>query len=433
MGGEPSIIPSEEPAPPPRTPGRPRTFACPNCGGPVTLRAVGQSVTATCSQCSSLIDVADENLSIIQTAQSAMQGAEIPIGARARLKEVEWEVVGFMRRCDGPGDFQWTEYLLFNPYHGYRFLAEEYGHWTLVKMLNRDVPGAGDQGWIDANGRSYQFFGKGFARTTYVAGEFFWRASTSDVTAVTDYIAPPYRLMVEKNDEEIIVSEGEYIDASDVAAAFNVHLGTPSSAGVSQVNPHKPSLTIIVLAVIAATMLQFTSLAISANALVNRQTYNLTPADKDKTLSSESFRLEREGNVEIDTYSSLNNDWLELDMALVNIETNQSYSVFRALEHYNGTDSDGAWEEGGNSDTVLLPPVPPGTYKLLIDPDAGLFSKSPSLSASTQPVTIAIRYDVPIWSNYLIAMALLLTVPAISMIRRMMFEKSRWEKGGVAE
>lgn len=438
MDGEPSTMPSPEPSPPPRAPGRPRTFACPNCGGPVTLRAVGQSITATCSQCSSLIDVADENLSVIQTAQSAMQGAEISIGARALLKDVEWEVVGYMRRCDGPGDFQWTEYLLFNPYHGYRFLAEEYGHWTLVKMLNRDVPGAGNQGRIDANGRSYQFFGKGFARTTYVAGEFFWRASTSDITAATDYIAPPYRLMVERNDEEIIVSEGEYIDARLVAAAFNVPLHTPSSAGVSQVNPHKPSFTIVALAAVAATMLQFTSLGISANALVDSQTYNLTAADKDKTLSSGTFRLNRSGNIEIDTTSYLNNDWLELDMALVNTETNQSYSVFRSLEHYSGTDSDGAWEEGGNSDAVLLPPVPPGTYKLLIEPDAGLFSKSSSsppssAPSSTQPVTVAIRYDVPIWSNYLIAMVLLLIVPAISMIRRMMFESSRWEKGGVAE
>ncbi|RWD23859.1 DUF4178 domain-containing protein [Mesorhizobium sp.] len=243
VSDQPSILPSAEPAPPPRAPGRPRTFACPNCGGAVTLRAAGQSITATCSQCSSVIDVADENLRIIEAAQSAMQQSDIPIGARARLKDIEWEVVGYMRRSDGPGDFRWTEHLLFNPYHGYRFLAEEYDHWTLVKMLNRDVPGAGGEGWIDANGRSYQFFGKGFARTTYVAGEFFWRASTSDVTAVTDYIAPPYRLMVERNDEEIIVSEGEYLDARLVAAAFKLPLRVPSSssAGVSQVNPYKPS------------------------------------------------------------------------------------------------------------------------------------------------------------------------------------------------
>ncbi|MER8950211.1 DUF4178 domain-containing protein [Mesorhizobium sp. M0809] len=361
MGAQPSTMPSAEPAPPPRAPGRPRTFACPNCGGPVTLRAVGQSITASCGQCSSLIDVADENLNIIKTAQSAMQDAEIPIGARGRLRDVEWEVVGYMRRSDGPGDFQWTEYLLYNPYHGYRFLTEEYDHWTLVKMLNRDVWGAGDPGWITAMGRTYQFFGKGFARTTYVAGEFFWRASISDVTAVADYIAPPYRLMVERNNEEIIVSEGEYLDARLVAAAFKLPLRVPSSfsAGVSQVNPYKPSFAVIVAAVVGATLLQFVSLAMSANTIVNSQAYDLTAADKGKTLSSSPFRLEKQDNVGIETISYLNNDWLELDMALVNVDTNESYAVFQALEHYSGYDSDGAWEEGGNSKTSLYAPGTP--------------------------------------------------------------------------
>ncbi|BAV49219.1 hypothetical protein MesoLj113a_06860 [Mesorhizobium sp. 113-1-2] len=430
--GEPSILPSAAPAPPPRAPGKPRTFACPNCGGSVTLRAAGQSISATCSQCSSVIDVADENLDIIETAQSAMQDAEIPIGARARLGDIEWEVVGYMRRSDGPGDFRWTEYLLFNPYHGYRFLAEEYDHWTLVKMLNRDVPGAGDQGWIDANGRSYQFFGKGFARTTYVAGEFFWRASTSDVTAVTDYIAPPYRLMVEKNDEEIVVSEGEYLDASLVAAAFKLPLRVPSSfsAGVSQVNPYKASFNVIMAAVVGATLLQVVSLAMSENAIVSFQTYDLSAADKGKTLSSRPFRLEKEGNVEIETTSYLSNDWLELNMALVNTDTNQGYPVFQALEHYSGQDSDGSWEEGGYDTTSLLPPVPPGTYQLLVEPDAGVFSRAPS---PAQRVVISVRHGVPVWSNYLIAMVLLLVVPAFGLVKRSMFEKSRWEKGGVAD
>jgi hypothetical protein len=337
-----------------------------------------------------------------------------------------------MRRCDGPGDFRWTEYLLFNPYHGYRFLAEEYDHWTLVKMLNRDVPGAGSQGSIDANGRSYQFFGKGFARTTYVAGEFFWRASTSDVTAVTDYIAPPYRLMVERNDEEIIVSEGEYLDASLVADAFKLPLRVPPSfsAGVSQVNPYKASFNVIMAAVVGATLLQVVSLAMSENAIVSAQTYDLTAADKGKTLSSGPFRLEKEGNVEIEAISYLSNDWLELDMALVNMDTNQGYPVFQALEHYSGQDSDGSWEEGGYEKTSLLPPVPPGSYQLLIEPDAGLFSKAPS---PVQRLTISVRHGVPVWSNYLIAMALLLVVPAFGIARRSMFEKSRWEKGGVAE
>lgn len=434
MDEQPSITPPDQPAP--RASGRPRTFDCPNCGGAVTLRAVGLSITATCSQCSSVIDVADKNLRIIEAAHVAMRHSEIPIGARARLKDIEWEVVGFMRRSDGL--FWWTEYLLFNPYQGYRFLTEEYDHWTLVKTLNCDVQGAGSHGWVEAMGRRYQYFGSGNARTSYVAGEFYWRASTSDVTAVTDYIAPPYRLMVERNDEEIIVSEGEYLDARLVATAFKLRLPVPSSfsAGISQVNPHKPRLAILVAAVIVATVSQFVSAAMSANTIVNSQTYNLTAADKGKTLSSAPFRLENPGNVEIVSNSILENDWLELDMALVNVDTDESYELSQALEHYSGVDSDGPWDEGSNSKRSLLPPVPPGTYKLLFDTDAGYFSKVPTPPATSLPkqsVYITLRHAVPVWSNYLIAIVLLLIFPVIGMIRRSMFEKSRWEKGDAAD
>jgi hypothetical protein len=238
--------------------------------------------------------------------------------------------------------------------------------------------------------------------------------------------------MVEMTNEELIVSEGEYLDARVVADAFKLPLRVPSSfnAGVSQVNPFQPSFAVIVAAVVAGTLLQCASLAMSENSLVNAQAYNLTVADKGKTLFSGPFSLAKEGNVEIETTSYLSNDWLELDMALVNMDTNQGYPVFQALEHYSGQDSDGNWEEGSYEKTTLLPPVPAGTYQLLIEPDAGLFSKSPSVA---QRVAISVRHGVPVWSNYLIAMALLLVVPAFGLVRRSMFEKSRWEKGGVAD
>lgn len=195
-------------------------------------------------------------------------------------------------------------------------------------------------------------------------------------------------------------------------------------------NPYKASFNVILAAVVGATLLQVVSLTMSENAIVSFQTYDLTAADKGKTLSSRPFRLEKEGNIEIDTTSYLNNDWLELDMALVNTDTNQGYPVFQALDHYSGQDSDGAWEEGSYDTTSLLPPVPPGTYQLLVEPDAGVFSKASSLA---QRVVISVRHGVPVWSNYLIAMALLLVVPAFGLVKRSMFEKSRWEKGGVAE
>ncbi len=46
-----------------------------------------------------------------------------------------FEVIGFMRRAmtvEGV-NYEWSEYLLFNPYKGFRWLSEYNGHWNFLK------------------------------------------------------------------------------------------------------------------------------------------------------------------------------------------------------------------------------------------------------------------------------------------------------------
>ena len=106
----------------------------------MTLRAPGSSVSAICSSCGSTIDVANETLRVIAVAQAKTRTPAIPIGTRAALVGVEWEVVGYQERSDpGPG-WRWSEYLLFNPYEGFRFLVHDEADWTLYAMLRQDVP-----------------------------------------------------------------------------------------------------------------------------------------------------------------------------------------------------------------------------------------------------------------------------------------------------
>ncbi|MCX6611939.1 MAG: hypothetical protein NTW74_13935, partial [Acidobacteria bacterium] len=43
-----------------------RALECPNCGSTVQLRAMGTSLSATCSSCLSILDVSDERVKLIQ-------------------------------------------------------------------------------------------------------------------------------------------------------------------------------------------------------------------------------------------------------------------------------------------------------------------------------------------------------------------------------
>ena len=452
------------PPPPAKPPGRVKVFACPNCGGAVTLRAVGQSVTAKCSHCSSLIDVANENYQVIAAAQAQAWTAAIEIGKRGKLNDIEWEVIGFQERCDETRSFVWTEYLLFNPYQGYRFLICESGHWTLAKMLNQEIAGVGSQQTVSFEGRTYKRFSEGKAYTQRVGGEFYWRASTDDVSDGVDYVAPPYRLFGERTNDEIIVSHGEYLPAAVVAAAFGegVFAADSSSVGANQPNPYAAArsklMSTALYAVAAATLVQFAGAFTAKNTQVSATTFSFSAADKDKPVAGPTFTLPADDNVEIETASQLDNDWLELDLSLVNVQTGQTYDVTQGMEYYYGYDTDGSWTEGDKTSSVTFPRVPAGTYKVLISPDAGSFAKPAPTSTTSSRLTISadgiptfvpvtttppatpqvqsqikISYGVMNWSNYLIALVLLMLYPLYILGRHWWFEAKRWSDSGSAE
>src|SRR4051812_28505798 len=106
-----------------------KVFNCPNCGASVTLRALGRSLSVTCGSCGSIIDAANENYRILSKYQlNAKIQPHIPLGTRGQVKGDLWEVIGFVSRTTG-GIYAWREYLLYNPYKGYRWLTEYEGHW----------------------------------------------------------------------------------------------------------------------------------------------------------------------------------------------------------------------------------------------------------------------------------------------------------------
>ena len=65
-------------------------------------------------------------------------------------------------------------------------------------------------------------------------------------------------------------------------------------------------------------------------------------------------------NVEVNINTSLNNNWMYFNFALINEQTGEAYDFGREVSYYHGVDSDGAWSEGDASEDVVIPAVPPG-------------------------------------------------------------------------
>ncbi len=87
------------------------------------------------------------------------------------------------------GGRQWEEYLLFNPYAGFRFLVPEDEQWTLYAMLRQDV--SVTDGGAELPDGLYVAVSSGRARTDYVMGEFYWRVRVGDEVDLEEFAERP--------------------------------------------------------------------------------------------------------------------------------------------------------------------------------------------------------------------------------------------------
>src|SRR5712692_2150790 len=168
-----------------------KALNCPNCGAALMIRAGEHTLSVVCVQCLSVLDAKDPNLQVLQQFQErARIQPLLPLGTRGKWRGDPYEVIGFQVRTIEVDDtaYSWSEYLLFNPYKGFRYLTEYNGHWNDVKTV-RAVPEATTFGGKSAYrllGRTYVHFQTASAETTYVMGEFPWQVRVGEKVAVRD-------------------------------------------------------------------------------------------------------------------------------------------------------------------------------------------------------------------------------------------------------
>lgn len=410
------------------SPGKPRVLKCPGCGGAITLRASGHSVNVACAQCSTLLDVSREEVRIIKKSLKHQKQPLIPLGSRGRLQGTEWEVIGYLRRGSGGGLYErynWDEYLLYNPWQGFRFLTQAQGHWTLYRNLKSfsEPPDTSD----------YALFFRGEATVEYVLGEFYWRVKQGDRVQVTDSIRPPHVLSVEKDGSEIVASLGVYLPAKEVAAAFALSAGQlPVIHGVASNQPSPYSdrlpgvLKAAALTLVASLAIQLVQAKTARNEQVTHDAFTLTATNRNEPRVSEAFRIgPQQTNLCINSRAALANNWAELNVGLVSESTYQRRNLLLGMEYYSGYEDGSQWSEGDPTASGCFSAVAPGSYRLVVDADAGTLGWGGS---GDQEFSYATFQDAPIWSNWLALLLVLLPYPFYLWIRHHSFEYTRWSE-----
>src|SRR5579864_2862486 len=434
---------------------RAKALSCPNCGGPIELRGFGHALTAVCPQCLSVLDASSPELTVLQQINEKMRVTPlIPLGTRGKLNGAEWELIGFQQRdVDDDGEhFSWDEYLLFNPYKGFRYLTVYEGHWNFVTPLE-SAPQRIAMGFrlaVSMDGRMFKHFDGANATTSFVLGEFPWRVKVGEGALCDDFIDPPSVLSSETTSDEITWSRGEYTKGSEIWKAFNLPGGPPEAPGVylNQPSPYAKKgsawthffwflLVVIALACVFAD--------ISKDDVVFEHEYRFSTASTgEASFVTPVFQMKgKTSGVELKITTDLANNWAYFNLALINNDDGQAFDFGREVSYYYGSDSDGAWSEGGKDSSAYIPSVPPGNYYLRVEPEMdappGASSSVVSTSTGTRRIparantvdyTLRLRHDVPNYNWFWIAVVLLLIPPIVHSVRRRGFESKRWAQSG---
>lgn len=435
------------PAPPAKKPTQlARGFSCKSCGAPVKLLTGGVALSAACGHCGTAVDVNDPNLRVLAQWQSKMGKLKpvIPIGARGMLKDISWQCIGCMGRRERQSGWAWEEYLLFNPYHGFRWLVHDHGHWSYVTMI-KDRPNIVGASGPTFRGRSYRRWAQATVVVTHVIGEFYWLLEKDETVSATDYISPPYMLSQEvyPGGSELIYSLGEYTGPEVIRQAFNLP-GMPlrQDIGAIQPNPWKERSSVAwkwaLLALVVLLAEQFGVLTMSSHTPALKESFAYVDQQPDKRIfASQPFTLGGlTRGVSVKTESMISGGSLDLRLRLVNEDTQRSYPLGQTIARFSG------WSDERSTAVSTLSSVPDGRYRLVVEPSnfvsidpendtSGFVAALASASPPPQVVPpIPLTFEVARvsdWSPFKFC-AFLMLVPAVIVgALSLFYEGRRWQ------
>jgi uncharacterized Zn finger protein (UPF0148 family) len=415
-------------------------MGCPNCGGPLSLAAPDKSERVTCPNCNSLLDVNQGNLKYLHALSPppADQLFVLHIGAEGTFGEKKYRIIGAMIRSvtfEGIKYF-WHEYLLYEPMVGFRWLVHSDNQWNFVEAVNpADVDLGILAGSISLNsamprtvrydGKTFKIFQDAPAVVEFIKGEFYWRVEQGETVRAVDYISPPLMLSLETDGNEMNWSLGRYMTNAEVEKAFGIS-DLPKPWSVAPNQPFTGSfyytwglIPLFLLFIVAVFMIPLSGFT---NTVLSEQ-ITLPPMTNPQTAQvafSQPFDLKANRNVRITASAPVSNSWADLDVDLVNDQSQEVESVNVPIDYYQGVEDGESWSEGGQQQDATLSSLPAGKYTLRVE---GTWQSS----TQPMPVNVKVEQNVNRGVNFCCAFVVLLIFPLLNLFRKWGFESRRWK------
>ncbi len=405
---------------------------CTECNGMLELKAPDAARRVACPYCGALLDVAHGTLKFLQLLDKPPYEPALALGSTGTLDKVKWSVIAFLiRSCNVEGTrYPWEEYLLWSREHGFRWLMNSNGHWTLLTP----VP-AGDVALqfraARHGGVQYRAYQEVYATTDYVVGECYWQVFVGEMAKATEYVAPPKSLNLDQTDKEVTFTLGRLLEPGELSKAFGLGPLSPAvGIAPAQPNPFKAKasetwkFTWLWVGMLAALLVAFGMTGTTTQYY--SETFSIPPTavsgSPEAQRFSEPFRIPKKVPLEVTVQApGLSNNWLGVDVALVNTESGEVISVYDETSYYSGVDDGESWSEGSRDNSKQTDDVDPGQYVVRVTPqfEAG----------RPTDFTVSVAADAGVGVCWpVVILLLMLVAPIYYSARASGFETQRWNE-----
>jgi len=414
------------------------------CGGPITLKGFGNTRRVSCPHCGSTLEPDQSGaLRLLQQAQRQRRQSALALHARGEFEGVMWEIVGIIwreARVEGVA-YPWQEFLLFNPYKGFRWLVFQMtdGHWMFGGALDgapRAEAGVFSHRSVSFRRKAYRHFQSAPAHVTYVEGELTWQAQVSDQAMAHDYVAPPEGVSIEQaeTDEgaELAFTGMRHVEAKQVWQAFKMPGTPPRTSGVGMLapNPHRARAKWYWLSLAVLLLLWAGASVLYVAGRPESTVFERRDVPIGESISEEIELLEpgRSGTVELSFGAGpLDNGWAYADVLLVDVAKEEALAFGAEVDNWNGVADGESYNEGTNPTSVTMGNVDGGKYRLQISTQV-----DPNTPTPPQSFSVKIRQDVVLWRYVLLSLLVILVGPFLNLALGAFFEGRRWQNSDYA-
>lgn len=410
-----------------------KALRCGSCGSPLNVSHEG-ILAVGCGQCGAVTDPETEKLISRLKGRDAPVQPRIPLGSVGSFRGEKLKAIGFMQRfmtVEGQR-YAWREYLLARvDQPGYRWLTEYDGHWNVAEVLD-DIPSHLNSTYkltrtanMVYREQRFEHFQAYQGEVDWVVGEFTWRVQLGEKSMLDDYVAPPLMLSREATAKEVSWSLSEYVEAAEIQTAFGLKsLPEPRGVYSNQPSPvavrHKQVCRRFWLFMALALVLQLVLWGVEKSDVLVQQNL-LLATDADEPVLSKPFVVETlTPTLVVENQANISNDWVALNMMLVNETTGQALHASQELSYYWGSDGGESWSEGSSSGDVAFRDVPPGTWRLMLEHELDPSRRTPIQDQ------LVVRRGGSSWSNLILLSLFLMAFPIYTRWRMFAFEVARW-------